>query len=105
MNKKNIISAKKLSRTAKVQVLHMDDYFGDGDACTSKPVQFGKFLDELADEMELEQTEKDTLFATMRGDEDGGKLNLIEEWYMGSGDGNENYVLLTVVDGKVAVVS
>lgn len=102
MNKKNTISAKKLSRTAKVQVLHMDDYFGDGDAYTSKPVQFGKFLDELADEMELEQTEKDTLIAT---NEDGEKFNLIEEWYVGSWDGNVNHILLTIVDGVVKVIS
>ena len=99
------IKAKGLSRNAKVQVLHMDDYFGDGNAWTSKPVTFGKFLDELADDFEVDQLENDTLFATMRGDEDGDKINLIEEWYMGSGDGNENFVLLTVVDGKVAVVS
>ena len=101
MNKKNSISAKGLSRQAKVQVLHMDDYFGDGDAYTSKPFQFGKFLDELADEMGLEQTEKDTLIAT---NEDGEKFNLIEEWYAGSGDGNENFSLLTIVDGVVKVI-
>ena len=80
----------------------MDDYFGDGDAYTSKPVQFGKFLDELADEMELEQTEKDTLIAT---NEDGEKFNLIEEWYVGSWDGNVNHILLTIVDGVVKVIS
>ena len=96
------IKAKGLSRNAKVQVLHMDDYHGDGEAWTSKPVTFGKFLDELAEDFEVEQSEKDTLFATTV---DGDKLNLIEEWYMASGDGNENFVLLTVVDGKVAVVS
>ena len=100
--KSNTISAKKLSRTAKVQVLHMDDYHGDGDAYTSKPFKFGTFLDELADDMELEQTEKDTLIAT---NEDGDKFNLIEEWQQGCGDGNENFVLLTVVDGKIKVVS
>ena len=79
----------------------MDDYFGDGDAYTSKPFKFGTFLDELADDMDLEQTEKDTLIAT---NEDGDKFNLIEEWYMGCGDGNENFALLTVVDGKIKVV-
>ena len=95
------IKAKGLSRNAKVQVLHMDDYFGDGNAWTSKPVTFGKFLDELADDFEVDQLENDTLFATTV---DGDKLNLIEEWYMASGDGNENFVLLTVVDGKAVVV-
>jgi hypothetical protein len=102
MNKKNTISAKGLSRQATVQVLHMDDYFGDGNAYSSKPCQFGKFLDELANDLELEQTEKDTLFAT---NEDGSNFNLIEEWYAGSGDGNETFVLLTVVDGVVKVVT
>lgn len=96
------IKAKGLSRNAKVQVLHMDDYHGDGKAWTSNPVKFGKFLDELADDFEVVQLEKDTLFAKT---EDGEKINLIEEWYMGSGDGDENFLLLTVVDGKVAVVS
>lgn len=104
--KKNIISAKKLSREAKVQVLHMDDYFGDGDAHTSKPVKFGQFLDELAEDFEVEQLENDTLFAIMDGvTMDGGdKINLIEEWYAGCGDGNETFCLLTVVDGVVKVV-
>ena len=96
------IKAKGLSRSAKVQVLHMDDYHGDGKAWTSNPVTFGKFLDELADDFEVEQSEKDTLFGTNC---DGCKVNLVEEWYMGSGDGYENFVLLTVVDGKVVVVS
>lgn len=100
--KKNIISAKGLSRNAKVQVLHMDDYFGDGNAYTSKPVKFGQFLDELADDFEVDQLEKDTLFATLDG---GEKINLIEEWYMASGDGNENFSLLTVVDGQIQVVT
>lgn len=95
------INAKGLSRNAKVQVLHMDDYFGDGMPYTSKPVTFGRFLDELADDFEVEQLEKDTLFAIT---EDGKKMNLLEEWYLGSGDGGENFALLTVVDGKILVV-
>lgn len=100
--KKNIISAKKLSRNAKVQVLHMDDYFGDGNAYTSKPVKFGQFLDELAEDFEVEQSEKDTLMGV---NYDGCKVNLVEEWYMGSGDGGENFSLLTVVDGQIKVVT
>lgn len=96
------IKAKGLSRNAKVQVLHMDDYHGDGDAWTSKPVTFGKFLDELAEDFEVEQSEKDTLFGI---NHNGCKVNLVEEWYMASGDGNENFVLLTVVDGQIKVVS
>ena len=80
----------------------MDDYFGDGDAWTSKPVTFVKFLKELAEDFEIEQSEKDTLFGI---NYDGCKVNLVEEWYMASGDGNENFSLLTVVDGQIKVVS
>lgn len=100
--KKNIISAKKLNRESLVQVLHMDDYFGSGNAYTSKPVKFGKFIDELAEDFEVEQSEKDTLMGV---NYDGCKVNLVEEWYMASGDGNENFSLLTVVDGQIKVVT
>jgi hypothetical protein len=102
MNK--AIKAKGLSKQAKVQVLHMDDYFGDGNAYTSKPVTFGSFMEELADDLEME-LQKDGVTAVWE-DEDGEeqKSNLLAEWYMGSGDGNENYVLLTIVDGKIMTV-
>ncbi len=99
---KNIIaiSAKGLSKQAKVQVLHMDDYFGDGNAYTSKPVSFGSFMEELAKDMEVE-LQKDGVTAV---NENGYKFNLIQEWYYGSGDGDENYVMLTIVDGKIVTV-
>lgn len=98
------ISAKGLSKQAKVQVLHMDDYFGDGNAWTSKPVTFGSFMEELAEDMEME-LQKDGVTAVWE-DENGEeqKSNLLQEWYYGSGDGDENFVMLAIVDGKIVTV-
>lgn len=97
---KNTVKAKGLSKDAKVQVLHMDDYFGGNQPYTSKQITFGKFMQELADDFDLE-LQKDGV--TGLG-EDGEKLNLVEEWYSASGDGNENFTLLTIIDGKIVTV-
>lgn len=98
------ISAKGLSKKAKVQVLHMDDYFGDGNAYTSKPVTFGKFMEELAEDLEME-LQKDGVTAVWEDEDgEGQKTSLLREWYYGSGDGDENYVLLAIVDGKIVTV-
>ena len=100
MNKKNTISAKKLNKETLVQTLYMDDYFSEGLPHTSKPVKFGKFLKEIAHDLEVDQSENDVLFAEL----DGEKLNLVEEYYQMSGDGMENFALITIVDGVVKVV-
>lgn len=100
MNKKNTISAKKLNKEIIVQALYMDDYFSEGLPYTSKPIKFGKLLKEIADDLEVDQLENDVLFAEL----DGEKLNLVEEYLQGSGDGGENFCLLTVVDGVVKVI-
>ena len=94
------IKAKGLSKQAKVQVLHMDDYFGDNQPYTSSPISFGTFMQELADDMDLE-LQKDGV--TGLG-EDGEKMNLLDLWYEGSGDGNENFTLLTIVDGRIVTI-
>jgi len=100
MNKKNSISAKKLNKDTIIQTLYMDDYFGEGIRHLSRPEKFGKFLKELAYDLEVDQLENDVLYAEL----DGEKLNLVEEYYQGSGDGGENYCLVTVVDGVIKAI-
>lgn len=100
MNKKNTISAKKLNKETLVQTLYMDDYYGEGIPHLSKPIKFGKFLKEIADDLEVDQLENDVLFAEL----DGDTLNLVHEYYQMSGDGMENFCLVTIVDGVVKAI-
>ena len=97
---KNTIKAKGLSKQAKVQVLHMDDYFGSNKPYPSSPISFGTFMQELADDYDVE-LQKDGVTGV---GEDGDKINLLQDWYSASGDGGENFVLLTIVDGRIVTV-
>ena len=65
---------------AQVQILDMNDYFGSGKPRMSKPMSKKDFVDK-----ELE----DSTF---------------KDWVAASGDGDSNHALLTIVNGKIAIV-
>lgn len=87
MNKKikPVIKASKLKDKDIVQILHMEDYFSQETPWAGKPHTWKEF-------------QKDVTYAYEDEDFD------LDLWYQASGDGQENYALLTIHDGQIKVV-
>lgn len=87
MNKKfkPDIKVSKLKDKDIVQILHMEDYFSEETPWAGKPTTYKSFV---KDNLIIDEDEELTL----------------DEWYQGSGDGGENFALLTIHDGQIKVV-
>ena len=83
MKNKNTIKSDQINDNTLVQVLSCDDYYGDSKPSTGKPITFKKF--------KKENVWEDDEFS-------------LSDWYEASGDGDENHVLLTIIDGVICTV-
>ena len=86
---KSQIKFKNLTEDQTIQIIDLDDYFGDGIPKVTKPLtklQFIKeHLQEIVDEEEVD-------------------VNEAFEMMDSHGDGDSNKVFVTVVDGEVKVI-
>lgn len=86
---KSQIKFKNLTEDQTIQIIDLDDYFGDGIPKVTKPLtklQFiKKHLQEIVDEEDVD-------------------VNEAFEMIGSHGDGDSNKVFVTVVDGEVKVV-
>jgi hypothetical protein len=86
---KSQIKFKNLTEDQTIQIIDLDDYFGDGIPKVTKPLtklQFiKKHLQEIVDEEDVD-------------------VNEAFEMIDSDGDGDSNKVFVTVVDGEVKVI-
>ena len=83
MKNKNTIKSDQINDNTLVQVLNCDDYYGDSKPSTGKPITFKQF--------KKENVWEDDEFS-------------LSNWYEASGDGDENHVLLTIINGVICTV-
>jgi hypothetical protein len=89
---KSQIKFSKLNENQTIQIIDLNDYFGDGVATITKPLTKLKFIKEHLQEI-LE-------------DEDSGVEDVNEAFEMmeSHGDGDSNKVFVTIEDGVVKLV-
>lgn len=89
---KSQIKFKNLTEDQTVQIIDLDDYFGDGVPKVTKPLTKLQFIKEHLQEI--------------LDDEDSGVEDVNEAFEMidSHGDGDSNKVFVTVVDGEVKVI-
>ena len=89
---KSQIKFKNLTEDQTIQIIDLDDYFGDGIPKVTKPLTKLQFIKEHLQEI--------------LDDEDCGVEDVNEAFEMidSDGDGDSNKVFVTVVDGEVKVI-
>ena len=89
--KPNQLHFSDLKEDDLIQVLNMNDYFSDGMPQPNKPQRVVEFIQEVLQEM-------------LDDDEDLSLADAYNNFCFGSGDGGENYCVLTIKDGQVYTV-
>lgn len=87
--KQNQIKFKNLKEDQTIQLLNLNDYFGDGIATMSKPLTKKEFIKKhLQEIIEEEQIDVEEAFSLIQS----------------QGDGDSNQVYITVIDNVAKVV-
>ena len=74
-----------------IQIIHMNDYFGDGLPHPSKPLRVVDFTNKYLKEI-------------IEDNEDMTVSEAFDQFCYGSGDGDENFSVVTVINGEVYTV-
>ena len=91
--KQNQIKFKNLTEDQTIQIVDLNDYFGDGVPTITKPVTKKKFIDstlqEIIDDEDCDDVTSDNEAFSMINENDGG---------------DSNKVYITIIDGVAKIV-